>query len=127
MQADGGISRQKILLTPSTCCESAENWRITDVLNAGLLTTFGSAISHLAVQRYPEGKHSNCDGGLQSVLIEMLSANCPPTAPQATDQWPRYLRHDEFVTNIFTNPTIGYEVAAGTSSYSDFLMWVWYE
>lgn len=60
MMANSGISRQKILLTPSTCCESADTWRITDVLDAGLLTTFGSSISHLAVQRYPEGEYLNC-------------------------------------------------------------------
>lgn len=55
MKADSGISRKKILLAPSTCCEASANWSITDVLNGGLLTNYGDVVSHVAVQRYPTG------------------------------------------------------------------------
>lgn len=56
MQAESGITRQKVLLTPSTCCESSPDWSIEDVITAGLLDTYGNMISHLAVQRYPKGR-----------------------------------------------------------------------
>ncbi|KAF8316086.1 hypothetical protein DL93DRAFT_2056676, partial [Clavulina sp. PMI_390] len=78
--ADSNLSREKILLGPSTCCESAENWRITDVLDAGYMTTYSQSLSHLAVQRYP-------------------SSNCVGSAPQVTSVWPNYLRHDLNVVN----------------------------
>ncbi|KAF8316085.1 hypothetical protein DL93DRAFT_2078303 [Clavulina sp. PMI_390] len=93
MLAGSSLSREKILLGPSTCCESAENWRITDVLNAGYMTTYSQSLSHLAVQRYP-------------------SSNCVGSAPQVTDEWPNYLRHDTNVVNILTSTTINYPTAA---------------
>ncbi|KAF8316072.1 hypothetical protein DL93DRAFT_2193867 [Clavulina sp. PMI_390] len=84
MLGESSLLRQKILVGPSTCCEVLWDWRISDVLSAGYLSTYSESLSHLAVQRYP-------------------TANCPGSAPEVTEVWPNYLRHDLFIVNILTS------------------------
>lgn len=54
---DGGVKRQDVLIAPSVCCNLRPGgWSIQDVLDGGLLNTYGGSVSQLAVQRYPRGK-----------------------------------------------------------------------